>query len=77
MLFALFILHIVNILVFFHSIEKLHFFCKKSIFSHSFYPRWLKQTSFYGELNALDPSRRIFCFPSVSSKTIQNIKKYA
>ena len=29
------------------------FGCKKCIFSHSFWPRWLKQTSFYREFNYL------------------------
>ena len=48
------------VLLFFPSLEKLHFFYKKSIFSHSFWPRWLKQISFYRELNALHP--RIFFF---------------
>ena len=64
MWFTLYILHIVDILVFwcvvflcfnlfFPSPEKLHFFCKKCIFSHSFWPRWLKQTLFYREFNYL------------------------
>ena len=59
----------------FFSSEKLQFFCNKSIFSHSFSPWWLKQTSFYRELNALH-TRTVF-FPSVSSKKMQNIKKHA
>ena len=57
--------------------SKLEFFCKKSIFFHSFWPRWLKQTSFYMELNALDLSRCIIFVFHVSSKKIKNIKKYA
>ena len=77
----LYSLHIINILVFwcvFTISWKVTLFCKKSIFSHSLWPRWLKQTSFYRELNALQQSMCIFfCFPSVSSKKIQNIEKYA
>ena len=62
--------------VFFPCPEKLHFFCKKSISSHSFWPRWLKQTPFYRELNALDPSRPFFWFSMFPVKKIQDIKKY-
>ena len=46
MLFTLYILHIVNIVVkklLLPSPEKWHFGCKNCIFSHSFWPRWLKK----------------------------------
>ena len=71
---------LVNIVMFWfvplHPPEKWHFFCKKSIFSFSFWPRWLKQTSFYMELNALHTSTYIFfCFPSVSIKKNAKHKK--
>ena len=59
----------------FFSPEKLHFGCKKCIFSHSFWPRRLKQTSFYGELNYLQHSKNFsfFLFPSMFPvKTTQN-----
>ena len=39
--------------VFFPSPEKLTFGCTKWIFSHSFWPRWLKHASFCREFNCL------------------------
>ena len=54
--------------------EKWHFGCKKCIFSHSFWPRWLKQTSFYRDLNYLHSIAFSFfvfhLFPT--KKNIQN-----
>ena len=41
------------VLVFSPFPEKLTFFCKKCIFSYSFWLIWLKQISFYRELNYL------------------------
>ena len=41
------------------------------------WPRWLKQTSFYSELNSLDLYRRSFCVFHLFPVKIQNIKKYA
>ena len=56
---------------------KWHFGCKKCIFSHSFWPRWLKQTSFYREFNYLDSHRfSFFRLPSVSSKNNTKQNKY-
>ena len=71
LLFTLYSLHMVNIVafwcVFFPSAEKWHFFCKKSIFSHSFWPRRLKQTSFYRKLKALYLIRHILTMCPIES----------
>ena len=40
--YTLYILHIVNIFVFFLSPEQLHFGCKKCMFSHSFSPKMVE-----------------------------------
>ena len=45
--------------------------CKKCLFSHSFWPRWLKQISFYRELNYLHSknfSFSVFCLFPVKKK---------
>ena len=63
---------VVNVIYFTHSLYscvlrsfcfllKNYTFLQEIIFSHSFWPWWLKQTSFYRELNTLD-LRRHFCF---------------
>ena len=77
---------VVYIIYFTHSLYScvFPFFWKMTLFlleiylPHSFWPRCLKQTLFYRELNALDLYRHSFCiFHLIPVKTIQNIKKYA
>ena len=59
--------------VFFPSPEKWPFGRNKWIFSHSFWPKWLKQTSFYRELNYLDSQSFSFSvFHLFPLKTTQN-----
>ena len=54
---------------------KVRLFLQETIFSHSFWPRWLKQTSFKRKLNALHRAGIFFfVFPSVSIK--KKIKKW-
>ena len=47
---------------------------RKCIFSHSFWPRWLKHRSSCREFNCLY-IKKCFYFPSVSSKKIKQKKK--
>ena len=51
--YIIYFTQIVHIDVFFLSPEKLTFGFGKSIFSHSFWPTWLKQTSFCREFNCV------------------------
>ena len=69
LLFTLYSLLIVHTDVFFPSREKLTFGCKKCIFSHTFWPRFFKNTSFCREFNLPIEQRSLKkYFPSVYIK---------